>query len=425
MHTLVVDFGFGDAGKGATVSHLCATADRPVPAVIRFNGGAQAAHNVVTPAGLHHTFAQFGAGTLHGTPTHLSRFMSVDPLALTAEADHLSALGVPAPYALLSTDRRAPLTTPYHAAANRLREQSRGSARHGSCGMGVGETTAYALAHPDDAPTAGDCSSRPRLLRRLRLLRDRLTDELGPLPAPPIEAFADVCTAFAQAVTLTDEDALRALVRRGPLVFEGAQGVLLDEWHGFHPYTTWSTTTFANAETLLAEAGDTAGARRLGVVRTYTTRHGPGPLVTEDPGLRPLLPEPHNGHGRWQGAFRIGHFDAVAHAYAAEVCGGVDALAVTHLDAPGRCRRLRICRAYGIDGRLVERLPAGPPGDLARQAELTAELLGARPALWETPGPDPRCWSDTISGLLGAPVLLESRGPSRQTVRPAVPRPVG
>ncbi|MDX6353579.1 MAG: adenylosuccinate synthase [Streptomyces sp.] len=411
MHTLVVDLGFGDAGKGAVVDRLC-RADRKVVAVVRFNGGAQAAHNVVTADGRHHTFAQFGAGTLGGVPTHLSRFMLVDPLALTAEADHLRSLGVPDPYALLSVDRRARLTTPYHAAANRQREQARGAARHGSCGMGVGETARYALAHPGDAPTAGDCASRARLLRGLRLLRDRLTDELGPLAAPPVEVCADAYTAFARAVTLTDESALRRLVRQGPLVFEGAQGVLLDEWHGFHPYTTWSTTTFANAEELLLEAGSPDGALRVGVVRTYTTRHGPGPLVTEDPSLDADLPEPHNGHGRWQGAFRIGHFDAVAHAYAVAVCGGVDALAVTHLDAPGRCGSLRICRAYGMDGELVERLPAAPPGDLVRQAELTGRLLAARPALWDTPGPDPAAWSEAISHVLNAPVLLGSSDPT-------------
>ncbi|MFC4031552.1 adenylosuccinate synthetase [Streptomyces polygonati] len=419
MHTLVVDLGFGDAGKGATVSHLCAAADREVTAVVRFNGGPQAAHNVVTPDGRHHTFAQFGAATLQGVPTLLSRFMSVDPLALSAEAEHLRSLGVPDPYALLSVDRRARLTTPYHAAANRLRERARGADRHGSCGMGVGESAAYALAHPEDAPTAGDCASRPRLLRRLTLLRDRLTDELGPLGAPPVEACADAYAAFARTVTLTDEAVTRRLTRQGPLVFEGAQGVLLDEWHGFHPYTTWSTTTFANAETLLAEAGAPDGALRLGVVRTYTTRHGPGPLVTEDPGLGPLLPEAHNGHGRWQGAFRTGHFDAVAHRYAVEVCGGVDALAVTHLDAPGRCPELRLCRAYAMDGRLVERLPAGPPGDLARQAGLTRRLSEARPARWDTPGRDPRQWTDAVSRLLGAPVLMESSGPARQRLRTA------
>jgi adenylosuccinate synthase len=259
-------------------------------------------------------------------------------------------------------------------------------------------------------------------MRLLRLLRDRLTDELGPLGGPPAEACVDAFAAFARTVALTGDDGMRRLAARGPLLFEGAQGVLLDEWHGFHPYTTWSTTTFANAEELLADAGAPGTGRRLGVVRAYTTRHGPGPLVTEDPELAALLPEPHNGTGPWQGPFRTGHFDAVAHAYAAEVCGGVDALAVTHLDAPRRCPSLRICRAYGIGGGLVERLPAGPPGDLARQADLTERLLKARPALWDTPGPDARRWSGTIGALLGAPVVLESRGPARQTLTgPIVP----
>jgi adenylosuccinate synthase len=414
-HTIVVDLGYGDAGKGAVVDRLCRTGE--FGAVVRFNGGAQAAHNVITADGRHHTFAQFGSGTLRGVPSHLSRFVCVDPLALAAEADHLRALGVPDPYALLTVDRRAPLTTPYHAAANRLRERARGAARHGSCGMGVGETAAYALAHPQDAPTAGDCTSRPRLLRLLRLLRDRLADELGPLPAPAIEDCADAFAAFARTVAVTGEEHLGRLARQAPLVLEGAQGVLLDEWHGFHPFTTWSTTTFANAETLLAEADQAGSALRLGVVRTYTTRHGPGPLVTENPELAPLLPEPHNGHGPWQGAFRVGHFDAVAHAYAAEVCGGVDALAITHLDAVARCRSLRVCRAYGIDGALVERLEPGPPRDLVHQAELTGRLLRATPAVWDTPGRAPGDWVAALSGLLGAPVLMTSSGPVRQELR--------
>jgi adenylosuccinate synthase len=246
---------------------------------------------------------------------------------------------------------------------------------------------------PGRRPHRGRLRVAPRLLRTLRLLRDRLSDELGPLPAPPVEDCADAFAAFARAVTLTDETAMQRLVRQGPLVFEGAQGVLLDEWHGFHPYITWSTTTFANAEALLAEAGSPHEWLRLGVVRTYTVRHGPGPHVTQDPELAPLLPEPHNGHGRWQGDFRVGHFDAGAHAYAVEVCGGVDALAVTHLDAPTRCPSPRICHAYAREGQLVERLPAGPPGDLVRQADLTRHLLASHPAVWSTPDH----WPDAIA----------------------------
>jgi adenylosuccinate synthase len=128
----------------------------------------------------------------------------------------------------------------------------------------------------------------------------------------------------------------------------------------FHPYTTWSTTTFANAETLLAEAGQ--AAVRLGVIRCYMTRHGPGPFVTEDPTLE--FPEPHNRHGAWQGAFRIGHPDAVALRYAVEVVGGVDAVALTHLDVALRSMAgrhpLRLCRAYQADGQRLARIVPGP-----------------------------------------------------------------
>ncbi|WP_236652512.1 adenylosuccinate synthetase, partial [Streptacidiphilus neutrinimicus] len=363
-HAVVVDLGFGDAGKGATVDRLCRAMGATT--VVRFNGGAQAAHNVVTDEGRHHTFAQFGSGALvPGVRTHLSRFVLVDPLALAAEARHLAGIGVRDPFGGLTVDRRALLTTPYHAAANRLREQARGSGRHGSCGMGIGETAAYALDHPEDAPTAGDCAAPARLTAVLSRLRARLAGQLG-LPVaqlgPPVEDCLPAYRAFAQAVRLTDEEHLPQVLRRERVVFEGAQGVLLDEWYGFHPYTTWSTTTFANASTLLAEAGAAADALRLGVVRSYTTRHGPGPLVTEDPALDAALAEPHNATGPWQGAFRRGHFDAVAHRYALGASGGADALAVTHLDAPARAHGLRFCDAYDFAGGEIRDLTPAPTG---------------------------------------------------------------
>jgi Adenylosuccinate synthetase len=198
-HVIVVDLGYGDAGKGTIVDWLCARSaqsprgaegapGRPVQAVVRFNGGAQAAHHVLArggeraaglrggqPGGEPHAFAQFGSGTFTpGTRTFLSRFMLVDPLALVAEAEHLERLGVPDPFGLVAVDRDALLTTPYHRAANQAREQARGDGRHGSCGMGIGETASYALAYPEDAPRVGDIASPGTLLRKLGKLRDRL-----------------------------------------------------------------------------------------------------------------------------------------------------------------------------------------------------------------------------------------------------------
>ena len=388
-HIAVVDLGYGDAGKGTVVDALCATAPRR--AVLRFNGGAQAAHNVITASGRHHTFAQFGAGTLQGVPTHLTRFMVVDPLALSAEA---SALGNP--YHLLTVDEDALLATPWHRAVNQVREQRRGDGRHGSCGMGVGQTMEYALKHPS-APRVSDVRSPSRLHARLAQVRATLTEEYGPLPAPPLPAVVDAFLAFGRAVSIVDSSHVTKLLREGPCVFEGAQGVLLDEWRGWHPYTTWSTTTFDNVAELCDDF------LRLGVVRTYTTRHGAGPFVTEAP-LN--LPEPHNGTGEWQGTFRVGHFDAVAHRYAIEACGGVDGLAITHLDVTDPA--LRMCSSYTLEGARWNRIVPGEFKNLSHQSALTTLLSDARPGDLHRPTD----WPAEISAALDAPVLLESHGPA-------------
>jgi adenylosuccinate synthase len=428
-NVIVVDLGYGDAGKGTIVDWLCARgardgadhADgRPVQAVVRFNGGAQAAHHALGPGGVPHAFAQFGSGTFtQGTRTFLSRYMLVDLLALVAEAEQLSRLGIPDPFGLLAIDADALLTTPYHRAANRAREEARGDGRHGSCGMGIGETARYALGHPQDAPRAGDIASPRTLTSKLARLRDRLAPgTAGPEELPPPADIAAVYRAVAAKVTLAGDGYLRQLLAQGPVVFEGAQGVLLDEWRGFHPYTTWSTTTFENAETLLRENGATAV--RLGVTRTYQTRHGPGPFPTEDPALDDIH-EPHNTAGRWQGRFRAGHLDAIALGYAAEVSGGVDAVALTHLDTARRHQgRLRICRGYESDGRRVTRIEPGQPRDLGHQERLGAALLAARPVYDQAESITADDWPDAVAEVLRAPVTIRSHGPAvtDKTTRP-------
>ncbi|GHH46904.1 adenylosuccinate synthetase [Lentzea cavernae] len=339
-HVIVVGLGFGDEGKGATVDALCG--DGTVSAVVRFNGGAQAAHNVVVD-GRHHTFSQFGSGTLAGVPTWLSRHVLVEPIALATESRELEALGVDNPLSLMSIDAQALLTTPFHVAANRARERARGGDRHGSCGKGIGETVWYGLLSgaaegdvvedqmvlgaPGPAPTVGDCLD-PRALREKL---DALARFYEPLigAGPSVDELVMLYSSFADAVRITQGH--EGLFDAGRVVFEGAQGVLLDETYGFHPHTTWSTVVPRNARELLQGRP----ARVLGVTRTYQTRHGAGPLPTEDPGVLARFPERHNGTGEFQGAWRAGHLDANLLRYAVDCCGGVDGLAVTHLDAGG------------------------------------------------------------------------------------------
>ncbi|WP_330256610.1 adenylosuccinate synthetase [Nocardia sp. NBC_00565] len=405
---IVLDLGFGDAGKGATVDWLCSSeAGLDVSAVVRFNGGAQAAHNVIAD-GRHHTFAQFGSGTFSGVPTLLSRHMLVEPIALASESLRLTTLGVPDPLSLLRIDGRALLTTPIHIAANRAREDARGSARHGSCGRGIGETARYALDH--DAPKVSDCLHPNVLHAKLQAM----AAHYGPLIAPsrhryePIRDLVDMYREFATAVRIVDGDELARFAHRGRLIFEGAQGVLLDEWRGFHPHTTWSTVEPHNARALLAEID--APAYTLGVTRTYMTRHGAGPFPTEDRAL--TFPEPHNTTGPYQGPFRSGHLDPILLRYAIDVSGGIDGLALTHLDHPGTDYA---ATGYTTPTGIIDRLDPGPWQDLDHQQRLTDLLATASPILTALPT-DPTSW---LEQQLGTPVVLTANGPDRRDRTPA------
>ena len=397
-HFIIIGLGYGDEGKGALTGWLCAT--EPVHTVVRFNGGAQAGHNVVTADGRHHCFSQFGSGTLEGARTHLSRFMLVDPLALAAEAEHLIDLGVPDPYRMLTVDRRALLVTPYHKAANQARERQRGSGRHGSCGKGIGETVAYRIAHPALAPVAGHCE-RPEMLNAMLIgLKDTLENELGKFKdVESTEAVTDAYAAFAERIRLTGDEYLAGVLRDHTVVFEGAQGVMLDEVFGFQPHVTWSRTTLTNAYKLMDEAG-VSGLYRIGVTRTYTTRHGAGPLITEDDSL--VFPEPHNTTDEWQGRFRVGHLDGKALRYAAAVSGGLDAVALTHMDTAAEHPELQICTGYTIDGRSLRSMP------------MTPEVLKqVRPVYSSPPDGD---WIRAVETATGAPVKIMSHAPDADSV---------
>jgi adenylosuccinate synthase len=325
---IVVGLGWGDEGKGATIDALAA--HRRPDLVVRFNGGHQAAHNV-TAAGVHHTFATFGSATLSGVPTWISRYCTVEPLAAAHEAAALRATGF-APEAYV--DASCLLTTPLHALANRAREQARGAARHGSTGMGFGETIAYGLAAPEAAPRAADLARPEDLTAKLDVLRAHYVAEgvlsEGDVPLDDLPALAAAqARAAAGVFALVDDDRLHTEISRSHTLFEGAQGFWLDENFGFQPHTTWSTTTPANARALLREAGVT-DVRTIGCLRTYATRHGAGPLPGE--GMLPgAAPEPHNDSGSFAGAFRTGAHDPRLVRAAIDLALP-DVLAVSHLD---------------------------------------------------------------------------------------------
>jgi adenylosuccinate synthase len=428
-HTVVVDLGVGDAGNGTVVDALCgpdgpaARAGTRVQAVLRFNGGAQAAHTVVLPDGRRHTFSQFGAGTLRGVPTLLSRHALVDPVALGAEAATLARLGVADPMALVAADAAALLTTPWHVAVDLARERAHGAGAPGSCGRGAEEVVAFATEHPELAPRVGDAAAPRRLRRRLSALAEwarAAVADLGDVPGlpalPRVSHVADVygsLTALVEAVDGTD--LLRRLVAGGPVVLEGTRGVLLDERYGFHPHVTRSSTTPRHALDLLLEAGAGAGVTCWGVTGSYATRYGAGPLVTEEAALARLLPEPDAAAVRRQGRFRAGYLDLVALRYARDAAGRVDALAVTDLDRLGALAaagRLLVAAAWRTpDGALLERLPVALGPDLPGQRRLT-ELVGAcEPIL--VPAPADRAeFARLLAAEVGLPVVLTSDGPT-------------
>ncbi len=423
---VVVDLGFGDAGKGTITDAL--VRERAAHTVVRFNGGAQAGHNVVTTDGRHHTFAQFGAGTfVPGVRTHLARTVVVHPTALLVEARRLASVGVDDALERLTIAERALVTTPVHQAAARIRELALGNARHGSCGVGVGETMRDEIAAPDDAIRAGDIGDvnqmRRAVLRHQARKHAELTaeiralagvaeavHEIRALESPNIaDAWVDALAPLRARSVIVDDGHLAAALRApGTVVFEGAQGVLLDEWRGFHPHTTWSTCTFDNALALVRELGDGNAVTRLGVLRTYATRHGAGPFPTETPELAAQLSEPHNVDGPWQGAFRVGWLDAVLMRYAIEVCGGVDGLALTHLDALSRLPRWRIARAYADRAELRP----GTLRDLDYTAAIGVALRNVAPVYDDVARSADaadrvvRCVED----LLGARVVITSSG---------------
>lgn len=427
---VVAGLGFGDEGKGSVVDWLVRRHSAGL--VVRYNGGPQAAHHVVTSDGRTHCFAQLGAGMLvPGVRTHLSRFMVIDPLALRAEAAALERHGVAAPLARVTADPRCVVVTPFHRLLNQMQELARGAARHGSCGRGVAQAMLDA-ERPGLPVIRLDDARRPAHLRDLlRLLWHVKIDQAEQLvdthpDAPGIaERLSDLrrperLEALAEAIEGAISDAAGGItVAEAPAparvaVFEGAQGVLLDRDHGFWPHVTPSRTTFAQAMHLIDEWAPSSALMRIGVLRAFATRHGAGPLPTEDPRLAESLPEPHNGNDPWQGPFRVGWFDGALTRHALGVCQSVDGLVLTWMDRLPAERAIRVATRYDA-GLLDEPAPAGDNQET--RAALTASLAAARP-LWRqvsfSADPTARARELLAAAEVIAPLAAISVGPTAE-----------
>lgn len=352
---LIAGMMFGDEGKGNAVASFAwhARKKNSNSFVVRYNGGAQALHNVINQNGVHHGHAQVTSNMMvAGASGLISSFVYFNPWNYTTESQKFfRATGiVPRMY----IDAHAPVITPYHVIANRIASEIVGGGA--TCGQGIGEIAkdiqdkirgdgmepmlakelyAEDPAKLTDGLEAWQSYKLAQVLARfgdevytttsLQELMAYLTDKRHPQIA------ADFLTVKAHLPELCFEDDILADMLADPdtmVIFEGAQGVLLDEFVGFTPWTTWSDTTFNNADKLLEEAAYDIPPLRVGVFRTYTTRHGSGPLPGENFTLKT---DPHNPTTFYQGNFRTAPFCTPLARYAMRVCP-IDALFVTHTD---------------------------------------------------------------------------------------------
>jgi len=403
---VVTGLGFGDEGKGITVETLCRHIGAKL--VVRHNGGAQAAHNVISNGGKHHTFAQLGSGSfIPGVRTLLSEYMMVNPFTFLNECDVFERKGQDIAGRVL-VDVRALITTPFHVYLNRARETARGTARHGTTGMGVSETVLDAAARPGDVMRVGD------LLKGTVHIYDKLmATHAALLPVmEKLDAAGDfhrldlryIVTQFEEflgrVVPVSEQQVSELLHTSRSIVFEGAQGVMLDEDYGLHPHTTWSHTTALNAVCMLRDAGIfDERLVRIGVTRTYGTRHGAGPFPGES--YRVRFPELHNGNDGYAGQFRQGWLDVNMLKYAIRCNAGIDYLVVNHAD----CVPEKYC---SVENPFHE---FGPPPPSKREQEGLCQRLWhniPEDYLRDTPeGTFPQ----VIAEELGVPLFAVGYGP--------------
>ncbi|HYD31230.1 MAG TPA: adenylosuccinate synthase [Azospirillaceae bacterium] len=413
----VIGAQWGDEGKGKIVDWLSSRAD----VVVRFQGGHNAGHTLVIN-GVEYKLSLLPSGVVRpGKLSIIGNGVVVDPWHLLKEIEGIRAKGVEVtPQSLLLADN-ATLILPLHAAVDRAREEARGANKIGTTGRGIGP--AYEDKVARRAIRVCDLADETLLAEKVEamlfhhnaLLRGLGAREMSAAEVlEPLKEIAPRVLAFAQPVW----EQLDQFRRQGKrILFEGAQGTMLDVDHGTYPFVTSSNTVAGNAATG-SGMGPGAIGYVLGIAKAYTTRVGSGPFPTE---LKDDIGELIGQKGKEFGVVtgrkrRCGWFDAVMVRQAIKI-GGITGIALTKLDVLDGFDTIKVCVGYRLNGEVIHRYPAGQTAQAAVEP-IYEEFEG-----WKDSTRGARSWVDLpatavkyvrrIEELIEAPVALLSTSPER------------
>jgi adenylosuccinate synthase len=421
----VAGLGFGDEGKGATVDWICRnTPSSSQKLVIRYNGGPQCSHAVVLPeSNAMHRFHQFGSGTLAGAATYLDSGMIVDPIELVAEAKQLEALTDKTAFVDLYMHPRCPVSTIFH----RLLNQAQSKNKTDTCGFGVGVVRALCLKYGAETILTIENlynMKPPELYQKLKWLRDAMVFvayeanvDATQLRAVDVDAATSALQAAAEKMFQYHRPLWRVPEFPDVYVFEGAQGFLLDQDYGFQPHTTWSDlSSYAVVQSMKYHNLYHTYQRELwGVVRSYATRHGDGPLPTESDQVD--IVDQANPHNKYQGYLRSGLFDSVLFRYAVKYYQNAEPLTgivINHMDQYPRCEL--VVDRYGYCG--MDELDAQWTSDYYPCRQTSEHLTRVLASAWQCSADqksrriEESAFAQYVADLSRKPVVLIGRGPT-------------
>ena len=414
MNIAVLGAQWGDEGKGKIVDLLTPN----FSIVARYQGGHNAGHTVYAN-GRKFVLRLLPSGILHpGITCVIGNGVVIDPAALFAEIDELAAAGIDIGDRLLVSDK-AHLILPYHRELDLLSEARRGEQKIGTTSRGIGPAYEDKIARR--GVRVGDLANTDALRTAIRHnvdARNRIIGDSVMHAEQVLEALAAAWARMGPWVTDVSLFLSRARAAQRSIMFEGAQGTLLDIDHGTYPYVTSSNATIGGVCTGLG-VPPRAIDGVLGVAKAYTTRVGGGPLPTELTGaIGNRLRETGQEFGAVTGRpRRCGWYDAVAVRYAVRV-NGLDALALTKLDVLDGMEELRICTAYRCAGATLTEFP-GEIAQLAACEPVYESIPG-----WQTPTAGVRRYADLppaaqryvarLEELTGVPAAVVSTGSARE-----------